>query len=159
MSEFVVKEGVVFGVDLNYLVQTADALINQLPLMKPEHINQTKFDSLTGSALIKNGVATTNNLLLTSSSFITHGKGELDLVMQIINLELLVKSQQTVESQWEIPVLIKGNLFSPAVQLDSRKLQEMLAKQQLEKFKNKAQDEIKKRLPKAGDLLQNLLGR
>ena len=66
-AEFSMKSGVVEGIDLNYIVRSADAIINKQPVVLPAAISQTEFDSLTGTAVIKNGVAVTNDIALNST--------------------------------------------------------------------------------------------
>ena len=87
------------------------------------------------------------------------GQGTVNLLNQDVNLHVQISTQQTVQTQWEIPVLITGTLNQPNVRLDTIAIQNILAKQELEKVKNKAREEIKKHIPgKAGEFLQNLLG-
>lgn len=152
------KEGVMEGIDLNYIVQTADALINKQPVNTPAS-NQTRFDHLTCTFAINNGIANTNNLLLTSPAFLTKGQGSINLITQLLNFQLQIKSQENIKTQWEIPVLVTGNVSSPDINIDMREIEKIIAKKELEKIKDKVKDEIKSHIPgKAGEFLQNLLG-
>jgi|GEM_PF-1940318 AsmA protein len=156
---FSIRDGVVEGIDLNYLFQSADALINKQPMPSPTNINETVFQSLQGTAAIKNGVAETNDMLLTSSAFTTKAQGSVELLSQSINLRLQLNPQQKAKTQWEIPVLITGRLNHPDIRLDTEEIQKFLAAQEIEKLKAKAVEQIQKRIPgKAGEFLQNLLG-
>ena len=158
-SEFSLHQGAIEGIDLNYLVQTADALLNKQPLTAAQNSNQTSFDSLTGTAIIKDGVFDTNDLLLTSSAFKVTAQGDVNLNYQTINLALHIVPEQ-VKTQWEIPVSVIGALHHPDVRLDMGEIKKVIAKQEVEKVKAKVRDQIKEKIPgKAGEFLQNLLGK
>lgn len=155
-----IENGSVEGMDLNYYVLAADSLINKQPMPPPPTLNQTSFSRLAAYVVIKNGVAETNNLLLTSPSFITKGTGRVYLVSQTINLQLQTSSQQAIKTQWEIPVMVTGNLSRPDVVLDASEIEKWVAREELEKVKTKASEIINKHIPgKAGEYLQNLLGK
>lgn len=159
-SEFNIENGTLDGIDLNHYIQTADALLNKQPLPPQPEANQTLFSHVTGAAVIKNGVAETDNLLLVSPTFTTKGVGRLYLVSQTINLQLQIKSQQAIKTQWEIPVLVTGALARPNVELDMSELEKLVAREELAKVKTKANEIINKHVPgKAGEYLQNLLGK
>lgn len=157
-ADFSIHNGVVKGVDLNYLLQSADALINKKPITGLTNSDQTTFESLTGAALIKNGVANTNNLLLTAPAFSAKGNGSINLLYQAINFQLQVTPAQSARTQWEIPILITGSLNRPDVRLDTTEIEKYIAKQELQKVKSSVTDQIKKHVPgKAGEFLQNLI--
>jgi uncharacterized protein involved in outer membrane biogenesis len=159
-TEFNLKNGIVSGVDLNYLLQTADALMNKqaVPAL-PTNVNQTAFDSFSGTAAIKNGVAETNNLLLNSSAFTTRGNGSINLPYEAINIQLQVTPQKEARTQWEIPVLIAGSMNHPDVRLDMLEIDKMVAKKEVDKVKEKVRQQIKEKVPgKAGEFLQGLIG-
>ncbi len=158
-SEWRIDQGVLEGVDLNYLVQTADALMNKQPVTLPTEFKQTSFTSLTASLNAKDGVATTTNLLLVAKKFVAKGTGQVNLMNDTINFHLQINPQTTLKTQWEVPIEFTGTLSHPSVGLDRTTLELFLAKQDLQKVKNKASEEIKKHVPgKAGEFLQNLLG-
>lgn len=157
---FNLSHGTVNGSDLNYLLRTADALINKQPIPAPsESTNQTTFDTLTASAVIKDGTADINHIELVSPTFAANGKGSIDLLEQTINMGLMVSAQQTLNTQWDIPLQITGPLAGPDVRLDNIEIQKMIAKVELEKVKAKVKEEIKERIPgKTGEFLQKMLG-
>lgn len=158
-GEYTISNGIVEGMDLNYLVQTADALINKQPVTAFTNSNLTLFSRLSGDMVIRSGVATTNNLLLVTPALITHGTGSVGLNSQDVDFHLRIKTQETLKTQWEIPVIVNGSMSHPNVRLDTQEIEAMLAKQELTKLKVKAKDEIKKHIPgKTGEFLQNLLG-
>ncbi|MFZ2315985.1 MAG: AsmA family protein [Gammaproteobacteria bacterium] len=152
-----VQHGSVEGVDLNYFVQTADALINKQPINPPASIGETVFDSLNGNIVIKNGVVGTNDLLLQAPSLKAIAAGEINLNYSTMNLALNV-SPQNVKTEWEIPVLIIGDIARPDVRLDMTEVNKFLVKQNLEKVKDKISKEIEKVPGEAGKFLKKLLG-
>lgn len=156
--EFSVRDGEVEGINLNYFVDAANALINSQSLPQASGMRATSFDSLTGTIQITNGVATSNDMLLTSPAFTVNGQGKVILTSQAVNLQLSVKPKQAVKFAWEIPILVSGNLMHPDVRLDSGAIKKILASEQIKKLKVKAIDKIKEKIPgKAGEFLQNLL--
>ncbi len=159
-GEFNLNNGIVQGVDLNYFMQTADALINKEAVSQPENINQTAFNQLTGSFVIKQGTAETHDMRLFAPAFITKGEGTISLASNILELHLLIQAQQNAKTQFAIPVLLTGDLNRPYVRLDMTEIDKILAKQEIEKLKEKAVEQIQKHVPgKAGEFLQKLLGK
>lgn len=159
VTDFNLTNGSVEGVDLNFLLQTADALINKKAVELPEKIDATHFDSLAGSLLINNGLAQTNNLLLTAPAFKVRGQGNYNLPHETLNLTLQVVSQDELNMQFEIPVLITGAAAKPDVRLDMREINKQVATQELDRVKSKVKDKIKEHIPgEAGEALQKLLG-
>ncbi len=174
--EFSLDQGVVEGINLNYLIQTADALINKqavtLPTIDENHsLNQTTFDHLTGTATIKGGVIKTNDLNLIAPDFTTKGQGVLTLSSQAIDFQLQIKPQRNdsdaTKKDWEIPVSITGSLKQPDVRLDINQIQKKVVVEQIEKVKEKVKNKVKDKArdlidgrvkEKAAELLRNLLG-
>jgi uncharacterized protein involved in outer membrane biogenesis len=158
VSRFSVQNGVVEGIDLNYLLQTADALISKQPITVPTNINRTVFQQLTGSTTIQHGVAQIDSLSLVSPALMATGRGTFNLIERTIDLQLQITPQTNANIQWLVPVWMTGTLDRPTVRLDRLELEKFIIKRQLEKLKNKANDEIKKHIPgKAGEFLQRLL--
>ncbi len=155
---FSVNNGAVEGVDLNYFVQAANALINGQSLPSPAGLNQTAFNTLTGTLTITNGLAETKDLQLTSPAFVTSAQGNVKLVSQVLDFQLQIKPVETVKFNWQIPVLISGSLTHPDVRLDTDAVRKLVSKEDIDKLKSKAMEKIKERVPQAGKLLQNLLG-
>jgi uncharacterized protein involved in outer membrane biogenesis len=159
-TEFSLTKGIVEGVDLNYFLKTADAIYNKQPIEIPQQsVKQTAFDSFTGTMMITNGLAQTNNLLLTSSAFKVRGQGNYNLPHQSLDLSLNVASQEELTSQWSIPLLVTGDLAKPDVRLDMREINKVVAENELARIKAKVKEKIKDKIPgKAGEYLQTLLG-
>jgi uncharacterized protein involved in outer membrane biogenesis len=158
MSQLRVQEGTVDGVDLNYWLQTADAWINRQPVTTLTDSHRTAFQQLEGTLTIQNGVARTSDLWLVTPAFTTKGQGQLDFIEQTIQLQLQTIPQAT-KTKWLVPLRVSGPLIHPAVQLDRLELEKWIVKQQIEKLRNKANEEVKKHLSgQAGEFLQRLLG-
>lgn len=159
IAQFSLSKGIVDGVDINYFLKTADALLSKEEANLPENNHQTEFDSLTGSVDIKNGVGITKDLLLKSSSFQTKGEGSIVLNSSDLDLELQVKPLlENANIHWGIPILITGDLKHPDVRLNHMEIQKMLAGLEIDKVKQEATKQIQKHIHgKAGDFLQRLL--
>lgn len=161
-SIFSLKKGWLEGIDINYFIKAAEALLNKdkESIDLPVDSKQTAFDSLTGSAYIKNGVVYTEDTSLIAPSFTTKAEGNVVLISSALDLELEVKPVlENSKKQWIIPILITGDLRHPDVRLNMMQIQKLLAGMQIEKIKEEAVKQIKKHVHgKTGELLQRLLG-
>jgi AsmA protein len=160
VGDFNVSNGVVEGVDLNYYIKSAEALIRRDEDLAKQISNEhrTPFSKLNGSFVINHGQVDTNNLLLTSQLFSVKAKGSVELLNRLLDLQLQVKPEQNDNIKWYVPILVAGTVSHPEVRLDTMEIQQMLAGEQIEKVKQKALDQIKKHVPgKTGDFLQHLL--
>ncbi len=161
------KQGVLEGLDIGYLMDTAYSVLKQKALTT-QNTKQTTFDSLTGNLVFRDGVIVSDDLLLTAPRFKTNGKGTIDLVNQKIDYHLqtvLLQATQDQKNDWgnlygmPIPINIAGNLKDPSIRLDTGVLVKAVAEQQIKKIENKAQDQLKQQVQgKAQELFQNLLG-
>lgn len=153
-----VKKGALHGIDLNYFVEIATALINKQPVKAPPEVKQTQFDSFAATFNITNGLTNTNDMLLAAPTFVTHGQGGINLPSETLNLHLQVQSQQAASLEWQIPIAVTGTFNHPNVQLDMTEIQKIITKKELDRLKSKANDIIKKHVPgKAGQFLQKLI--
>jgi uncharacterized protein involved in outer membrane biogenesis len=156
--DFSVVNGTVSGINLNYLVQTAEALLTKQPLTTPDNLDQTTFESLTATYSIKDGVASTQNMILVSSAFTTKAEGSIDLSHQVMDYSLEIVPQHVEKMKWSVPVLVSGDVNDPSIKVDTLKMNTIIANEQFQKVKEKMQDKIKK-LPKQVDgLLKKVLG-
>ncbi len=157
---FDLNDGAIDGIDLNYLVRSADALINKQALPEPPEVFKTDFSSLRGTVVIANGIATISSAQLTSPAFVTKGQGEIDLMSSAVDMKLTIVPQVSAKTQWNVPVIVDGTLSHPRVGLDSGQIAKYAIKQQIDNVKDKARDAIKKHVSgEAGEYLQKLLGR
>jgi len=161
------NQGVLQGIDIGYLIDSAYAFAKQ-KTVTTANTKQTDFGSLTGSMVFRDGVMLNDDLLLDSPRFKTSGKGSIDLVNQKIDFHLQTVVNQSAMDQrndWgnlyglPIPINITGSLADPTIRLDTTVLAKAVAEQQIKKIETKVQDKIKDKVQgKAGELLQNLLG-
>jgi AsmA protein len=133
-----VANGAVEGVDLDYALGQAEALIRRQAPPNTPNANRTQFDALKMSAELVNGVATTKDLVIASPVLKVTGQGSANLPTQAIDFAILANTQGAA-GNLQIPVKVTGTLSSPTVRPDV----EALAKGQL---KQKAQDLIQNKL-------------
>ncbi len=155
---FSLTNGTVTGIDLNYLVNTAAELIQKQPVSPPADISQTAFESLTGTMKIKQSVASSDNTILVTSAFTVKAAGSIDLTRQFIDYNLNVVPQQLEKYKWGIPVIVIGDLQSPTVKLDMLKLNTIIANEQFQQLKEKAENKLKELSPKVDNFLQRVFG-
>lgn len=159
-SRFNLDKGVIKGIDIDYLVQTAVALINNQPAPDHAATKQTEFGQLTGTAVITNGVAESNDTVIDTPLYTAKGSGSIDLVNKTLDYTLLVtvkagkvtdKLQGVVGKT--IPIRLTGDLNNPKVNLDTLALMKAIGKEQLEKVGER----IQKALPEnANNFLKKL---
>jgi AsmA protein len=175
-SHFNLKNGQLTGINIGNLIDNAYAFLShQSPPSSGENV--TNFGDLTGTAIIRNGVITNNDLLVNSPRFITKGQGTINLVNQQINYELQTNLTNVGANHNDknmlnlynigIPIRIAGNLSNPSISLNTSAIAQQIAKQQIQRVQNQLQDKVKNQIQEkmkgkipgeAGELLQNLLG-
>lgn len=155
-SEITVTQGSLTGINLNYLVQTAMALIDKQSPPPLQNLNETKLDRFSASVRINNGVAMTDNLILISPTLVTKGQGELHLDDFNLNVGLQTAPQQ-VHTDLIVPIRITGNLNNPVVQLDAIPMQKIIIQQNLIKLKENVQKKLEKLSGKTEQLLQSII--
>jgi len=163
-NQFSIRDGVLEGVDLNFLLESADALLNKHPLTAV-NTNRTQFDSISGTGAVNYGVANVY-VIVASHAFTGQATGSVNFTDKNVNMNLKLKSQKTLETQWEIPILITGTIQDPEFRLDVEEIQKQIGQAQIDRVKDvvkdkidKVKDQIKDHLPKnSGDFLQNLFG-
>jgi AsmA protein len=133
-----VVDGAVEGIDLDYALGQAEALIRRQAPPDTQNTKRTKFDALKMSAELAGGVATTKDLTIVSPVLKVAGQGSANLPTQAIDFAIVANTQGAA-GNLQIPVKVTGTLTSPTVRPDI----EALAKGQL---KQKAQDLIKDKL-------------
>jgi AsmA protein len=171
----IVKNGVLEGINIGYLADSAYALARREPV-PAKTTDETDFGILSASAVIQKGVLTNNDLYVDSPRFETKGQGQIDLPKSEIDYQLQIVSKEAAQDKRKnvlniynltIPVRITGNLKSPSVRVDAGDIAKQVAKQQIQhlednvknKINDKLKDVLKDKLPAdAGELLKNLLG-
>ncbi len=166
-SHLNITNGVLQGVDIGHAIDSAYALMKKQTAPEGVGSNQTTFSTFSGSAVIKNGVIHSEDLLIDSPRFKTKGQGQIDLVNKQINYNLQTalrrESQESKTQGFVIPILVTGNLTDPSIRLDTAALLKNIAQQQLEAVKQKAHEQIQQKIKDklsgdAGKMLQNFLG-
>lgn len=162
-GSFQVKQGVLVGIDLVHLIDSASALARKQPT-PASRADKTYFDRLKGTIGVRKGIIQNSDLILESSRFMTTGSGKIDLPSHWINYVFYTTVKQNAENSrdnWtnlygvEVPVAIRGNLNDPSISIDAGQLLKSLAKQGIKlQIKNEIQNKLE---GPAGDLLQNLL--
>jgi len=162
-----INHGVVQGIDIGYLLDSAYAFTKQKTVTTSD-THQTDFGDLTAMFIIQNGLLINDDLLINSTRFITHGKGNINLVDQKIDFHLQVVLNQSIanpHNNWgnlyglAIPVHIAGNLKNPSIRLDAGVLAQEIAQEEIKKVESKVKEQLQDKVKgNAGKLLQNLLG-
>ncbi len=167
-GHFNVNNGMLKEIDMNHMISSAVARVAK-NTTAAENTKQTNFKEVKGSFVIQAGVVNNNDLLMSSTEFITKGEGNINLVNQTINYRLQtlltagVLADKMRNTYWyglPIPVRVEGNLSMPQITLDLDMLTKEIAERQILKVKSQLQERIEKgKIPeKAGKFLQNLLG-
>lgn len=155
---FDVKQGKLIGVNLNALIKTADALLNRTQIVTTENSQDTEFSQLSGSGVIQNGLATTQDINLTAATFHARAEGNVSLLLETLQFHLQIAANDNVKTKWIIPVVISGKILAPSVQVDLDALQKILLGKSV--VQAMPHERIETKLPMyAQSLLQNLLGR
>lgn len=157
--DFALTKGVIEGVDFNYYIQSAQALIAKQDLpAKPEQ-NNTPFESLTLNGVISEGIVSSNNLLLSAETFKTLGEGKLNLNNNKLDLKLNIAPTYANNSMVRIPLVVKGLVNNPEIGLDMNEINKIIMQAGVQELKTQAIQELNKRYPgKGADFLQTLLG-
>lgn len=169
VSQLSFNNGVLRGVDIGYLLESANALANKQSLPKT-NTNQTQFGSITAKAVITSGIIANDDFYLNAPQFEAHGKGRINLVKDTINYDLLASAKQEIGADnkktglgFAIPISIAGNLSNPSIRMNADTLMKTVAQEQLQKSKSqlqKLQDKYKDKIPaEAGAFINKLLGR
>lgn len=158
---FTLNNGVLQGIDLNYFLQLADAILHKQPTDTLVNTKQTMFTGLSGTASVKNGIVNTNDLSLITPTFTTTAQGQIELLSRQLHFNLAIKpTLQNTKMKWDIPVLLTGDFNQPEIQLDVMGIQKIVASIEIDNLKEKAAEQIQKHIPgKTGKLLQKLLGK
>lgn len=160
-----VKAGAIEGVDLWYELRRARAVLkgNSPPARSgPE---RTLFNTFAGSGTLVKGVLSNDDLSIETDYLKVHGRGTLDLSAKTIDYSLVAQldqlppegagSELTDLKAVDIPFTLRGSLQHMAVRPDIEALAKARVRQEVNRRKAAARDELKKKL---GDKLQGLFG-
>ena len=159
------KDGVIRGFNLQKIIDSSKSLIDGTPLPTENKNDQTVFSVIRGTAKIKNGLVSNDDLYAEASKLRVNGKGTANLVSDkldyTVNAKLLktVATATTPEKIKGLPIIVNvgGTIAKPSYQLD---IAAMLLEKNKEKIYKK-RDELIKKLddkigPGVGELLKGL---
>ena len=164
--DFDIKDGALNGIDLWYEIRRALALFKQQGV--PERAAgapKTAFDTLSGSALVANGILRNDDLIADMTYLKVKGKGTLALESQAIDYRLVTevyKLPASEEAQLadleaaEIPVTITGTLADMKVRPDVEGYLKARFKKKVDEKVDEKKEELKKKLE---DKLKGLFGK
>ncbi|MDD5462407.1 MAG: AsmA family protein [Methylococcales bacterium] len=171
--DFLLKDSVVKGFNLQKMIDRSKALINGNALPVDYKNDQSLFSEISGTATINNNVIENNNLIAKSSKIRTSGKGNVNLATEQLDYKLsarLLKVEATATEPEQfhdtpINILVGGTLSKPSYTLDASALLTDKNKAKIEKLVDKNKDKInkiadkldKKLGPGVGDLLKGFL--
>ena len=149
-------EGAIKGINVAQLLREANAKLKGQPVPKQSGPNQTDFSELTGTARIKKGIVTNNDLSLLSPLLRVSGKGTVDLPRQTQDYLLTTKIVGSLQGQGgkdlkdlkgiAIPVRIKGSFAEPKFKVELDKVLKDAVKKKAQKKLDKKKDELKNKL-------------
>lgn len=157
-SHFTVLDGKLLGIDLNYFLQSADALINKSTLPVEPVVKETPFSTLLGNGIIHQGILSINSIQLQTNTFNATAMGTIRLLSQLIDMHIAIHSEQLLKTQWAIPLILSGDILDPTIRLDKEALAKYIASQEMGKVQNRIEKEIKKDIPKVKAFFENLIG-
>jgi AsmA protein len=164
--DFDIKNGAINGVDLWYEIRRALALFKQQAA--PERAAgapKTAFDTLSGSAIVANGILRNDDLLADMTYLKVKGKGTLALESQAIDYRLTTEVYKLPASEGaqladleaaEIPVTITGTLADMKVRPDVEGYLKARFKKKVDEKVDEKKEELKKKL---NDKLKGLFGK
>jgi AsmA protein len=165
-GKFSFTKGVLNGININYELARAKALMDKAAQPAKPAQNSTEFGQVTGTYQITNGLVTNNDLLITNPTFTGKGNGTANLNSEQLNYHLKLITARIPElKDYQVPINISGVFKSPSINLDMQDiLKQVFAhqrKQATNELKNQAKDQAGKYLGNNKDaqqLLNNILG-
>lgn len=140
-----ITNGAIEGLDLWSAINSAVSLAQKHTLPTGGMGNSTPFDAFRASADLTNGVASTQDLDISSGDLHVTGQGTTNLVTEAIDYHVsaAILKGPSAGTLASIPLLVSGTLTSPTVRPDTQGLVKSLAQQQLQKQKGKVENKLK----------------
>ena len=165
-GKFSFTKGVLNGININYELARAHAMLNKSAQPAKPTQDSTDFGQITGTYQMVNGIANNNDLLITNPTFTGKGNGNANLNTMQLNYHLkLITSQIPELIGYQVPINISGAFKSPSINLDMQDILKQVFAQQRKQAVNQAKDQAKDQVNKylknnkdAQQLLGNLLG-
>ncbi|MFZ2168240.1 MAG: AsmA family protein, partial [Methylococcaceae bacterium] len=170
--DFLLKNSVVKGFNLQKMIDSSKALINGTALPVDAKNDQSLFSEISGTATINNNVIENNNLIAKSSKLHASGKGNANLATEKLDYKISAKllKKEAIATEPEqvhdmpVTIIVGGTFDKPTYTLDVAALLTEKNKAKIEKLVDKNKDKInkfadkldKKLGPGAGDLLKGL---
>ena len=165
---FIFKDGVVKGINLQQIIDDAKSLIKGQPLVTDNPNDQTVFSEIKGTADVINGLVVNEDLIANSSKLRVTGEGSADLKTEQLDYKLiarLIKDKATEtepEKFSKMPILInlQGTFDKPEFTLDIAAMLIEKNKEKIEQKKEELLEKLDKKLEKklgpggASDLLK-----
>ena len=152
---FAVKDGAIQGADLLKKIEEARALYDQakgkpvrVKAMKDE---KTAFKLFSGSALIVNGVAQNNDLILETPGMRATGMGSADLPQEKLDYRLnVIQTKDEGKKCASLPLLISGPFASLGYSLDFEAIVKCKGSAAVEKKKEELGNKLNEKLKEKG---------
>lgn len=149
---FSFQDGRVNGVNLIEMIRKDYLKYIQGLAIDPGRLNQTLFSKFAASAMVKNGLIDTKDLVFSSAQLDVKGRGTVNLVDERLALYLealprgelakqLGKYKDTV-----IPIRVEGTVSAPAFATDLDEMLKRKAKARLEEEKQKLEAELREKV-------------
>lgn len=123
---FKFNDGVIPGLNVDKMVtETVRSKGDRDKTVKPDEMDETKYGEASGTAKVKNGVATNKDLLVKSPWIRVEGEGRVNLPKE--NVDYLAKAKVVASGQGQggkeasdvvgiwVPIRIKGSLSDPSI--------------------------------------------
>jgi uncharacterized protein involved in outer membrane biogenesis len=137
-GDFQIADGKIYGVDIGNLISSTLKQKNT----ESSNDSYTAFKQISANYQIRRGIFTTNNLALASKNINASGQGRINLPDTTINFKLL--TTYAPNPQWQIPIIIHGDLFAPKIQPDTSAIAKKLLKSTISKDLGNTLDKLKK---------------
>lgn len=155
-GQFEVADGAIHGVNIPQMIRDAKAKLSGDLNAASTGEKKTDFTSLTGSFSMNKGIVTNPDLAMASPLIRLGGKGNVNLVSEVLDYALTTSVVGSLEGQGggerdalygvEIPFAISGTIAEPKFALDTAALFDAKLKQETDKAKDKVKDELLKKL-------------
>lgn len=127
-GRFAIDEGIYRGIDIGQTLANLEIMLESKRAQKVKEGKQTRFDQISGTFQVKNGVVTNDDLVLTGEGFRVTGKGVLgNLTTERIKYDLLAKAVERSATRnqsrynlggYSIPIACDGNFEDPSCDPD-----------------------------------------
>lgn len=173
-ANFAIENGTLSKISIRQMINDAVSKYYKLPPAKQDGAKITLFNLISGSARIKNGLVSNDDLKATSKRLDINGKGTVNLIDEKIHYNANVVSKQVISvgdpkydehlallKDEPIPLEIRGTISDPSFKVKVGKvlgrLVKKAAKRELKKKRKQEERKIKEKLEnKVKDKLKKL---